>query len=629
MPHPTTIVKVALITALRQTSVRTLFTLNHYFALPVAARGYKANAVTHIQTHLQTPQAREQLRQALMPSDTALFWSILAARDIVLPPTVRRPWQLAAPWPALADLQPLERLMALGCLVPTRTPRGLRVLVPDLLADYLQAITSVSPVVALPPSPTGTALLADALLLLGMLAAGHDQHPSAVFQHPEHHPRLLAALHHQGLLEHRPDQRTITPGAAVFVGLDAGRQRRRLLTGLTESAPTAGPALPGWWSGMLHWARRTLARWADTRWSIATLAEMAEAADPFAHHPISERGQVVRDQLIPVLHAAGLLRTDGQQAQLTADGLAWADDQPLPLPTPQLPALGLIVQLPPEAPAMLQFTLPQWAEPHGARWRFSAASLASGVAQCGSTQPLRTVLRTFYASIPTALAALIATADQPPTVRLSTRTILDVASATTLDTLLQNASLGRGISRRLSPTSVVIAPHAVARVVGYLRRRGLLPPDTESPAALRSALVLQALALRIAAASQPAYAAPFTALAHTAFRALTPAEQTDLDDQWHALARTLAPRETVADQALDPAAAPPPGTPDRVALVAAVHRGITSASLLTMRYYAATTHTISTRTIRPLELRGVYLRAHCQRANAERTFHIDRILTWD
>ena len=60
-----------------------------------------------------------------------------------------------------------------------------------------------------------------------------------------------------------------------------------------------------------------------------------------------------------------------------------------------------------------------------------------------------------------------------------------------------------------------------------------------------------------------------------------------------------------------------------------MQRGITSASPLTIHYYAATTHTISTRCIRPLELRGVYLRAHCQRANAERTFHIDRILAWE
>ncbi len=627
MPHPTTIVKVALPTALRQSSLRSVFTLAHYFTLPFASRTHKAIAIAHVLTHLQTPQAREQLRRLLAPADTALFWSLLAARDVDLSPALRRPWQLAAPWPALGDLHPLERLMALGCLVPSRTPRGLRVLVPDVLASYLDLDAPPAALAALPLGPTMTSLLADALVLLG--SGDRGSLPATVFQHPEHHPRLLAALHHQRLLEPIDDRWQPTPGAAVFVGLDGVRQRRMLVDGLTRAAPIVDAIGAGWWVGMLDWCRMTLARWATTPWSIRALAEAAEAADPFAHLAPSERCQVVRDQLLPVLHAAGLLRTDGQQAQLTADGCAWVHDHPLPQPTPRLPALGLIVQLPPEAPAMLHCTLPQWAEPHGARWRFSAASLASGVAQCGSTQPLRSVLRTFYPSIPAALAALLATADQRPTVRLSTRTILDVASSATLDDLLQNASLGRGISRRLSPTSVVIAPHAVARVVGYLRRRGLLPPDTESPAALRSALVLQALALRIAAASQPAYAAPFTALAHTAFRSLTPAEQTDLDDQWHALARTLAPGETVADQPLDPAAAPPPGTPDRVALVAAVHRGITSASLLTMRYYAATTHTISTRTIRPLELRGVYLRAHCQRANAERTFHIDRILSWD
>ena len=47
---------------------------------------------------------------------------------------------------------------------------------------------------------------------------------------------------------------------------------------------------------------------------------------------------------------------------------------------------------------------------------------------------------------------------------------------------------------------------------------------------------------------------------------------------------------------------------------------------LQIRYYAASTHTITTRTIRPLATDEEYVRAWCERAVAERTFRLDRII---
>lgn len=139
MPHPTRVVKVPLTGILRHCGVRTLRTFIQYadLPLPAPARRSHGHLQAHLQAHLRTPAAREHLRSALTSSDIALFWAILAARDLDLAPTLRLPWQLAAPWPPLTDLHPLERLMALACLVPVQTPRGLRIRVPDQLAAYL------------------------------------------------------------------------------------------------------------------------------------------------------------------------------------------------------------------------------------------------------------------------------------------------------------------------------------------------------------------------------------------------------------------------------------------------------------------------------------------------------------
>jgi len=77
---------------------------------------------------------------------------------------------------------------------------------------------------------------------------------------------------------------------------------------------------------------------------------------------------VVDVWLVPLLRDAGLLCSDGVTAHLTADGLAWAHDQPLPVPTPRLPTLGITTSLPTAAPAIIHWMVSQWAEPHGAYW---------------------------------------------------------------------------------------------------------------------------------------------------------------------------------------------------------------------------------------------------------------------
>lgn len=620
MPHPTILVKVSLQVALRHSSLRSLFTLAHYFGLPLAARWHKTTVATFVHTHLHTPSAREHLRQSLTANDTALVWQVLAARDVVLPPTVRVPWRLAAPWPSLADLHPLERVMALGCLVPVRSTRGIRVLVPDLLLTYLAPADSPA-LPALPPSPPLTGLLADACVILGSHAA-NTVPPNAVLRHPAQAAALRAALHNAGLL---PDHGT-QPAVAVWVGMDATRQRSRLLDWWLHM-PTGDPRLDGWRTAILGWVRETVARYDATQWSLARLREAAEAASAFAQLPRSERQSVVAAWLVPLLRDAGLLRSDGVIAHLTADGLAWAHNQPVPVPTPRLPTLGITTSLPTEAPAIIHWMVPQWAEPHGARWRFTTTSLRRGCDQWGSTQPLRRVAQDHALVFSPALTTLLSAVDRPPSVRLVTRTMLESSDSTVLDGVLADGRLARLLGSRRSATSITVPPSALARVVGHGRRHGWLAAATPPPAPPPQSAILHALALRIAATTTPAYADQFTTLARNAARALSPSDQTDLDDQWAAL---TAP--TTFDTTLEPLAAsapPPTSTVDRAELLAAIQGCIIAITTLSLRYYTPTTHAITTRIIRPLALTPPYLRAFCHRAQDERTFHLDRILAID
>ncbi len=597
-------------------SIRTLYTVAAYHGLPATHRSTKAVLTHTLFTRLVAAGLSGRLATLLTLADRALLADLATAMSPALDGGgLRFPWQLTDPRPPATALQPLERLMAFGFVVPVRAAAATwQLVVPAPVAQALTTAVAGLPAVRLdgPPALTLADALADAVTILAWLTTAPAPHAAeggltyptlrrlaghcaALPGGPR--PRyarlhlLHTLLHEAGLLTRHNDR--CTPTAAVPAWLDQPppAQLQTLLHAWAIQplrATALPPDLPA----------------ADVSWPalIAALLSRLAVAPP---HPVAlpallaawtaDYGPLLRPPLLhtprvapvpawaePALVTAlltgpavllGLVQTDGRALWVAADVRA-TGSAATALPAAALPVWqDRTVTVALTAAPALRVALTPWTvqqrTPAGHTYTFTPASLAAGARRHRSYAPLRALLTPHAATLPLALTGLLAThTGLPP-----------------------------------------FPPRRGGRAAG--------PPA--APPGGDTALHL-ILALRRAAETLPDYALRFTQLAADYTAGLAPADQAALEDLWDRL--TVPPPD---EEQLAPGTRPPaPSAPAtiRPALAAA----IAAAVPVRIRYYTAGRHAVGWRVVHPLALDPPYLRAYCRRHAANRTFHLDRIL---
>ena len=128
---------------LSQVSARTLYTVAYYHELPSRHDIDRLALVDGIAAAMVDKPLAGRLRALLDPTDLLLLERIWrdGAGD-VLAESPRFPWQLHRRWPDLATLTPLERLMALGYVLPVRRAGRVDLEVPAEVSQALAYLRS-------------------------------------------------------------------------------------------------------------------------------------------------------------------------------------------------------------------------------------------------------------------------------------------------------------------------------------------------------------------------------------------------------------------------------------------------------------------------------------------------------
>lgn len=597
-------------------SIRTLYTVAAYHGLEIGHRHSKAQLAQTLIDQLYTELPAAYLASRLTAADQTLLAQV-AAGD--LPPldrrTLRWPWQLRAPRPCPVDLQPLERLLAYGFVLPLRRAGQCVLWVPPAVAQALTALTTPLPTVprVLPPAPTLTDLVDDAVTILAELAVAPPRHhpgdglaPPVVRRLARHgapwpvglqrryaRVRWLHLLLHQAdLLTHSAGCCTLTATVPVFLAQTPGAQAQTLLRAWA-TVPLSATALPGDlrpadldWPALLRWLWARLAALPPQAIALTDLTAAwatgygALLQPPLLRSPLRAAvpagadAALLRALLAGPLTLWGFVQSDGRylapSPSLPADPLG-AFTVPTAGDPPQL--AGLTITVPAGTAAALRMAVTPWTQhtrtAAGHCYTFTPTTLAQGAQRLGSYRPLRDLLTRHFPAVPTALARLLAAhTGLPPQPR-------------------------RPAAR--PPTGCAAAPS----------------PDN---------VVHLILALRCAAAVTPDYALRFAQLAADGTADLSLAQRADLEDLWERLESPLPAEEPLIAAAARPA--PAAALPLRHALLAA----IAAAVPVRIRYYTAGRGVISWRVIHPLTLDPPYLTAFCRRRAADRVFRLDRIL---
>ena len=607
MHYSTRVVKTALATALAHASLRTLFALAHYSRLPRQSREPQAALAARLAPHLLAMTHQWRIRRSLTALDHTTWRELAATTEPMCAPPL--PWTWTQPWPDLATLDPVARLAALGGVIPVRRGRHVTLYLPHEWRSVVACTTQPPSERRLQPSATVTSTLA------GLITTAHDHptDPAATVRHTRlwQHVLRVTGWH---------DGKRFTTAGGLWLAATPHRQRRMILDALTTR-----PCLPdlATWHPP-DWAQVLTALQAHSHCepdhTLAVDHAFALLHDHPAWHsvPASQRPTLFRRWLRDTLHPAGLIGYDGVWLRW----LGWPA-----LPPPTLPTWhGRTITLPPTAPLALHHHIRSWCVPlDPTTWQITPESIRAGLACTGSVQPLLRTCAQWQIAVPAAVRELVLAVAAGPAARLRDETVLHVRDRATLDALYARPRSARQLGRRLGATSARVAPADVAALRRQLVQKGLsAPTPSDAPASADAcAAITPILALRVTAHQLPLMAAACHAAASPLYHALAPALQAEVDEQWEHLHPTLAPND--ADSVLPDGVAPPAAAPYR-----AVQRVIVAAlgtnTRLRMRYYAASTHATTTRTIRPLAYDGEYVRAWCEHAVAERTFRLDRII---
>jgi hypothetical protein len=666
-------VKRRLSNLFQDVSLRTLFAIAHYHHIPLSHRLSKKCVSELIANKLVEHPLMPRLRRLLDPSDLALLEQLSHDSIIELPTGTRFPWQLSNPWPPLASLQPLERLMVLGVVLPMRNTARVKLVLPANIIQIVQGLYILPSIIQhpLPPGPSLATLVDDAVTILALLAASPAPHrptdhwPAAfsrrllgrccqdapTLERKTQHARLLLLhrlLHQAGYLEIAGERCSLSPWAPLFLGGEPDEQLRVLLetwakqplatsdipAGVMES-DVRWPIVIAWLFERLHEIglsavplSELLAAWADHYESLLHPPFLI-LPPGLAQPPASAGKQLIKALLRGPLHQLGMLQTDGVFIAVSEDGLTWmqgAIHLPERLPLPPLD--GLSLHLPPLAPATLRFKIEQWAEHRSAKahryaYVFTEASLRKGIHVYGSPKPLLTLLRRYYRSIPQPLLALTRQSSKPAPLQLRAGMLLQADDPATLNTVIQQRSLRRYLGPRLGRHTVLVRQQDEQRLRRALMRRGLLDADTlpSGTGADQSHSAFHLiLALRLAAPAAPLYAPSFMRLAREWSAQLSPAQRAELDDLWQSLANDAPASER------SPNSSEPCSVLDRQVLCRILQTALENGSTVEISYYSAGRRAITWRRVRPLVLQRDYLTAFCFHANDERVFRLDRIL---
>lgn len=599
MPYSSTIVKSTLTASLAGASMRTLRTIAHYRHVPRTAMQTKAQLAQHLAHTLTTAEQRLMLRRVISPADRDL-WNTLW-RGTFMPPITNSthlcPW--GAPWADLATMPALTRLCAVGAIIPQRTAHGFILHLPR---QWRRIMRVSLPPAAMPSRNSHAHGYASLMDLLTRCAVGNA---------PAHPPAWITRLAmHVGWLAHRLGQWRITPKGHGFVQLPWEEQQRLLQYQIIQHPPLRHP-LPRW--RQIDWHALTTALMQQMHGRPLqpyqdVLAHMVDHATwgKLAH---ADRVRTIRDWFTTVLIPAGIVSRNDAWVQWHG----WTSLKPC---VPTLTDTTLAEH--PLMPADLRLWAEQWGERTAHGWQITRTSIAQRLLTSDTMTGWAEPLVRHYGHVPPSLQRLVDRVQRQPQVRISTHVILEADAATVAD-VRANPTLAPLLGRSFSPTAVRIDPKHHAKIQRYLQPTAHPSKTGTGDAATQTTII----GLRIAAQHAPALADQFQAHATALLRQLSPAEQSTVEEHWSVIAHSFSSME---DETPIPAGSPPPPTLPLSSVERPIDHAQHRQQRLTMRYYAPSTHSITRRTIRPLERNGIYLRAWCERANAERTFRLDRIV---
>ncbi|MDW8318528.1 MAG: WYL domain-containing protein [Anaerolineae bacterium] len=671
-----------LLECLQATPLRTLWALCQANGFPCHHSTAKADLVAALHPRLLSRTRPPYLAQ--LPADQRALLEALAQEPQPWPldrfqarfGTLRpfRPWRRDAvrhPWHAPAS--PAEALFYHGLLFLVAGPgRTLRVVVPDEAIAALQRPPASAPPLA--PAPLVPLALLDLALLLTYLQQA-DVRPLHGRWLSPHHCRRLGACLLPPLAEARLPSERHSLRLAFAHYLAERLQLVTLASGLLKSSPKAAVwldqslpqqllacwqawlaadddnrvlwrrfHLPGHpWRDPPGLAQRLVKRLPLTDWRNLTdllpwwereagAATLQEHLHQLLHGPLAGLGIVAwtgTDQAEPVT--------------LTAIG-AWLihGGEPPALPTIQPlvadPALELALPANASPPLAAMLHLADWAElAPGPRLRFTPASLARSLGRDQALSGLRGLWHRFVTPPLTDAqhAQLKARADQMPWVELHTALLLRTSSPKALEALWADPRVRPHLAQRLAGDLAVVRSPRLGRLLRVLTARGYAlrtasahqGPDRGADTALApkpgdrwwlytSYLVHRLLAEQIGLSMPPG------ALQAGLAAGLDPAQQAAAQEA--AEAAVNAVRSAMEGPPAAPASLPLSEVEDY--LLAAIE----ADQPVHIVYWSPWQNAATERCVRPLQLhwRGDhrYLLAFCLRANAQRTFRLDRIL---
>ena len=221
-------------------------------------------------------------------------------------------------------------------------------------------------------------------------------------------------------------------------------------------------------------------------------------------------------------------------------------------------------------------------------------------------------------------------------------TLLETRDPALLTSLLQRRSVSRHVQRTLSPRAVVVQESTVGTLQKRLATLGLPTAAPSTPADLPSArstpfdpttLAQLYLAARIVdhlSADLPAaWRAPFAVIEQLRAR-LSPQQRQQIEQILQAhVAEQPTPQlgQSRAASVLGDLTASP--SPALATLVARIETAIATGEAVPIEYHAISTNQRTRRVIEPLRIewrnQTAYVIAHCQLANNERLFRLDRL----
>lgn len=611
-----TIVNIPVAQILRLASFRTLYTVARYNTVDVYKRASKAHIADILADALtaESPEAHATrlLNQSDIDSLSTLCQHIARQQEagqtiIDLPPTIAITSQTHFPRTLyrqrsqlpLDQLEPIERLMVFGFIIPivSPPPKTARLLIHSSTAQALLQLHSIMP----PPPPTANKpptlplahIAGEAVTILAVLST-----------QPTHHaPKDPIPGHIMRHLQAR------SPFATLIV--DRNLRPRAI---------------------------------ADALDIIHTLLHQQGYLSLI-------NGRCLPTSLTPTL----LALTAEQMAQCL---LRQPDPKPITASTAsatlQAPTINRhTIIFPAQSPGSLRYQLEAWTNPDASHTStsvdtgslaysctFTHSSVRQGILLYGSPRPLLTILRRNFPVIPPSLLDLINSASQLGQVRLASRTLLQANDPHTIDRLRAYSSIRRSLGPRIGPHTIEVRHEAPIRCA--LHRLGLL--DLEQPAHktprpapdlipaipgnepdhedLFHIVLALRLAQETASASMSAYAPAFARLANRLAQNLGVNHRLTLDE---VNVPTDLDASDGGETPIDPDV-PPISALDPTALHRTLRIAMENGLNVRMRYYTEGRAVTGWRTVQPAHITYQHMAAFCIRSQKERLFRLDRIL---